>query len=954
MLISAEVMSQSSSVPFYYKIGEEDFANVNVFSIIYDEEEEILFAATNNGVYYHTQSKFHKIPTPTEALGQSFFNLQFDQKKDLFVMNLQGQVFEVTLDKLDLIIEYPQEKVIGTFDYNFSEDNNIICAGIDMVEYIRRDEKIIGSKTIDTNTQSLYNFYPLSSGGYLFGVNEETYKKKKLQNEGSKNLFVDGRYVFELDSFLVSINSRTTNYRNAHLDIINRGGQILQRINMDKYQSHYDILTDSTIIAMDMQNGMNILKRKGTHLEFGQKLFDQEFISCAYQSGSGVLFLGTFKEGIIIVPKIEFIGNEGSNLLTSIRIYNENKYVVSGRNGSITGYEKNGSDGELIASHNEHLDEVFILESKWDDGTKWGRILQLKRKSARNSIDLGRGDYAYIEWNGIRICTLSKKKSHFTNSGLHQLSNNSAYVLRSDGRYKCITADTSNKYIYASKLGELFKIKYPESTSESLLENKKISITSLLFEENTLYCGDDESGILILKNDQIAGRITFSEGLSDSGIKRLMKKDSQLFILSNDGLQIYDLETKQFKQFGVIANILDRKVIDFDISGSHITLLRKKDHYSVPLEALYEKKSPSRIYIDSCTVNGVKIDFKKNQFSFDENSIIFFVDYRDFTTKRKTTIQYKLEGFYDDWRDLKKGEHEIIFQSLPAGKYTMRIQAEFEGQHSNQFVYYFEISPPFWQTWWFYSLIVLITIISIGGFALLRLKRIRFKAKQHLELQTSKAIALNAQLKAIRAQMNPHFMFNSINSIQDLVLQKETIKSYDYLESFSRLVRMTLEHSEREFVSLIEENEFLNLYLDLESLRFDEEFEFNLSLPEELQKITVPSLIVQPFVENAIKHGLLHKTGKKKLEVIFSRKNEDKILCVITDNGIGRERAGEISNRRHKTHASFSTGAIQARLQMINDQLGANFYYEIIDLNDPEGNPSGTRVEITFPIISIT
>ena len=102
---------QSSSVPFYYKSENEDFTDVNVFSIIYAEYEEILCAATDNGVYHYAQSKFYKIPTPTQASGNSFFNSKFVQNQDLFVMSLQGQIFEVALNKLDLIIEYPQKKL---------------------------------------------------------------------------------------------------------------------------------------------------------------------------------------------------------------------------------------------------------------------------------------------------------------------------------------------------------------------------------------------------------------------------------------------------------------------------------------------------------------------------------------------------------------------------------------------------------------------------------------------------------------------------------------------------------------------------------------------------------------------------------------------------------------------------------------------------------------------------
>lgn len=868
-------------------------------------------------------------------------------------MNLQGQIFEVDVKGLKLHIGYPQAKLRGHFKYIINADNNIVCVATDMVEYIRKEGRVVASKILLKDTRYLSDLKQLKSGKYLLGYSDNAFREKnKVISTDHQHVIVRGRSVFEMDSILIAITPFPVGNKEAHLDILKKDGTIVKKSNLKTYHSHYDRLTDSTFLDMSRQNGVNIVKSDGSRLFVGQKMFDKEFISSVYQSKSGILFLATFKQGIIVVPRIEFIGNESNTLLTSIRIYDDEKYVVSGRNGVIMGHSQQGSSGELIDSLDEHLDEVFILDQQWDDGTAWGKVLQLRSAAQRNVIDLGRGDHAFTTWNGIRIYPLDRKRSHFSESQLRAISDKSTLVFRSDGRYTCISADTTQKFIYASRLGQLYKFDYAGHSEKALFPGKSLSITALLFADGHLYCSDTESGILILKNDAIVRRIDHSDGLFQSNIKRIRKQGDQLFILSSEGLQIYNLRKDQFEKFGVIANILDRKVIDFDVSKSHLMLLRKKDHYAIPLPSLYEELHPSQIYVDSCTVAGKKIDFRQSQFDFDQNSVIFYVDYRDFSTKRKTKIVYKLEGFYDEWKVLKPGEHEIEFQSLPVGNYTFRVKAEFEGQHSREFVYSFRITPPFWQTWWFYTLLVIATILFIGSVAFLRLRRIRIKAKQRLELETSRSIVLNAQLKAIRAQMNPHFLFNSINSIQDLVLQKETLKSYDYLESFSRLVRMTLEHSEREFVVLREELEFLNLYLDLESLRFENEFQFALMLPEELNEISVPSLIIQPFVENAIKHGLLHKSGSKYLSVIFKKSDRNTLTCCIEDNGVGRKRATEITERRKSDHKSFSTEAIQARLKMINDQFGADFRYEVLDLSDANEEPSGTRVNITFPIIS--
>jgi LytS/YehU family sensor histidine kinase len=239
----------------------------------------------------------------------------------------------------------------------------------------------------------------------------------------------------------------------------------------------------------------------------------------------------------------------------------------------------------------------------------------------------------------------------------------------------------------------------------------------------------------------------------------------------------------------------------------------------------------------------------------------------------------------------------------------------------------------------------------VSWFFYLRLKRERQESKQKLMLERSNRIATNAQLKAIRAQMNPHFIFNAINSIQYLVLQNEKLKSYDYLESFSSLVRMTLDYSEREFITLGEEISFLELYLQLESLRFEENFQFELTSDEGIQACTIPSLVVQPFVENAIKHGLLHKMGEKKLTIKFTKLEENRLKCIVIDNGVGRDQVRKIMKRRGNKHTSFSMNAIKNRMLMLSEQLDIESRYEIEDLHDENGQPQGTKVIIYLVIV---
>ncbi|MEZ4916147.1 MAG: histidine kinase [Chitinophagales bacterium] len=222
----------------------------------------------------------------------------------------------------------------------------------------------------------------------------------------------------------------------------------------------------------------------------------------------------------------------------------------------------------------------------------------------------------------------------------------------------------------------------------------------------------------------------------------------------------------------------------------------------------------------------------------------------------------------------------------------------------------------------------------------------------YAQLEESKKNELAvSNLKALQSQMNPHFIFNALNSVQDLVLLKDIRNSNKYLGKFSDLIRKILLSSKEQFISLAEEIEMLSLYLDLEKLRFGDEFkvDFQCKLNEEQQEnIELPAMFIQPYIENAIKHGLFHKEGEKQLKVHFTIE-EDYLKCVIEDNGIGQKKANELKQKRLHLHTGFSTEAINQRIRLLNQTLERKIEYRIEDLKE-NNTPKGTKVTLRFPI----
>jgi two-component system, LytTR family, sensor kinase len=230
------------------------------------------------------------------------------------------------------------------------------------------------------------------------------------------------------------------------------------------------------------------------------------------------------------------------------------------------------------------------------------------------------------------------------------------------------------------------------------------------------------------------------------------------------------------------------------------------------------------------------------------------------------------------------------------------------------------------------------------------------KKKQETELLRLQATRL--QLKALRAQMNPHFMYNALNSIQNYITSNEVTSAAKYLAKFAQLMRRSLEYSDLEIISLEKEIEFLEEYLHLnEKLRFEDRLSYEIIIDEEIEEdiLGVPTMIIQPYVENAIEHGL--RTKKDGLiKVLFFLYDEDTILCVVQDNGIGRKKAHELrlQDPQYQNHRSRGTSITEKRLEILRNTKGKEPFVKTIDLIDEQtGEAIGTKVEIMIPVMEI-
>jgi ligand-binding sensor domain-containing protein len=340
----------------------------------------------------------------------------------------------------------------------------------------------------------------------------------------------------------------------------------------------------------------------------------------------------------------------------------------------------------------------------------------------------------------------------------------------------------------------------------------------------------------------------------------------------------------------------------------------------------------------------VSLKYKQNFFSIGFSALAY-------TMAKDVKFRYRLSGF-DDWTEIT-GRRFANYTNVPGGDYVFQLQAaNNEGVWNEKIVEVpVHIATPFWLTWWF--IIIAAIVISIAAYLLYRNRVEQIKKKQRLKSEYEKKLA-NVEMSALLAQMNPHFLFNSLNSIDSYIIRNESKKASEYLNNFARLMRLILQNSRSNYINLKDELEALELYMQMESLRFKNKFCYSIAIDEnvETSSIVIPPMLIQPYVENAIWHGLMHKTnGTEGLVKINISKNADDLLCVIEDNGIGRKKAAEIKEQKQKNHKrSMGMQITQDRIEIINKLYNMNASINIYDMEDELGNAKGTKVELIIPV----
>lgn len=944
--------------PSYVSYNIENGAPSNEIYCILQDKDGYIWIGSDAGVYRFNGVSYEHF-TSKDLLARSATGLIQTSTGRIYGYNFKGQIFYIHKEKLHVIKDWE-----GSLNGLAADNRDRIWVSAQKGCYIINDS----DQKIERYNSALL-FY--GSNGIAFANNVRRNENGSIFFQNSNRLIeisADGKETkFQLNlkhdnSTLIISNSKETPWLFSYSEssIYHKKGSLwklyqdyeMQNLMHDRkvtavieVDKSLWICTYTGIVSMDLISGNCELIYPD--IAFSGILKDRE----------GNYWFSTLHHGLLKMPSID------------IRIWNR-------------------QSGMLITEQLSHVsnasEDLFCARTNGD-------ILKLTDKKKLEVIHhQPQADIGMLYYDQLDQCTYINKLSliYRYKNGKTELVNNYARAIKD-------MLHISEGYFILSSQG-LYFIK---DISEDLLEENLIKdgwyreIIRSPFEKGYFIAGNDG----LLKLEKVTGKwqltknflpnkqvlsvcmdkvgkkvyfLTFDgelHSISENGKCELLPNDfgdlrpvhiryhnGKLYLATIKGLLRIDVKSGEQSLLNTNNGLASNNIRYIAIEGNICWIASGKGLMRVPLSAFDKKRSLGKV-ID----RGMKIDslFYSSEeipvIQYDE-LLTIFVDGLSYSSNDNFFLAYRIPGYNNDWSKIPGSLGKIEIPRLPSGELTIEVKMiDHLGSDSlNILKYKVKVIPPFWQRWWFYVLIIL--LVAGSAFLIFRSRLIKLRKKQQQalrEIRMENELRLTQQ-NALKAQMNPHFLFNVLNSIKGYIYENDKKNAARYLSDFSSLVRKVLELSSVPSVSLEQELEALKLYIDLEAMLLQSDFQYRIQVDEniDLSGIQIPALLLQPYVENSFKHGLRHKTGPKRIFIQIAMDEENGVLTIgINDNGIGRKASAELNEMNREVHQSFATSAMEKRIELLNHGKKDLVGVEISDKFEGE-EAVGTTVTIRIHV----
>ena len=930
--------------PYYYNIDRTNGLPSNSVYDIFQDSKGFMWFATGKGLCRYDGSVFKTYISDSQT-SKSGSCISEDSFGRIWYCNFDGYLYYVENGELKSL---SQKESVGYIKYSIIKDKLYLMQPKGVLIYDLKSLKpIYFYPIIDINIRSTYSvgskFYFI--GDYIYEIDyPKKLKKYELSDDFKKTLEVPIAQVIKDELFIVS------KYSNYYYILKNN------QLNKKKFSSSFDFIQNIAYIDnspwLCTPNGIIKYENNKTNTYFSD--YNISYIFKDRQQNywistinNGLLFIQDFKNNFIpLDPKPTVFSPFENQLL--IGTEKDLIYGLQLKDLSLKTLYKNNSNhpiNQIIG--NKKNQNIYFTSSKFKILDQDYKIINEWSTAVK---DVKKVDDTYYTVAASGVCGLFKvgnKKSKWDAifKKYYNIPNgfNESSILRINGKSTAFNSKNNCIY-YATNMG--LKFVNLETIGEIKYNNKTLFITNLQSYNNEVYALSTSEELYKIHANNKVSKISILEEHLKERFTKFKIQDNSIFVFTTNGIIEYNLIKNNYRKILPLTS---------DLEVTDVAVIEDKIYFATSKWIIVKNKFKNKEFAKpELIINEIKVndilqkENNLNDLEYNQNNITVNFSVLSFNPNEKNSVLYKIND--GNWNRLEIDNRNLILSSISPGNYKLHLKIDASYETPIQQIN-FKINKPFWQNTFFLIYIGLIFIALVYTFYKYQIQKIEKKNQLLLDKVNLEKNLNQSKLKAIKSQMNPHFFYNALNTIQSFILTNDKKQAVSYLSKFSTLTRTILEMSEKESITLSKEIKTLGLYLDIEKARFDEDFnyEINIGYGIDIENIKIPSMLLQPYVENAVKHGLLHKKGEKKVTIDIER-IFDSLKITVDDNGIGRQKSSELNAIKNKDHLSFATEAMQNRIELLNQYKQQNISINFEDKFNKNGQSLGTKVIIEIPI----